>query len=484
MARFRRILRLSVWWCCLSCVLSVTQVSSANNRIDVDMPSPESVAKGGGLPSRSGNSLSIPGAPKQEYIPRTPNGTPGTPFKVLPRIDFSIPRTIKGAAGAMRLNPVSLAGTIGLGLALDAMDGILDPENNQIRIPSFTEPSSNPDDYYWTPNYDTKPGYPNPTLACQEYVKREGSLPFHSISKASNEQFLCNVRMPSGQVTHTPYNTTYSVVRRGKGCTGNYNVDTGECLVSSGTRPATDDDWAKFESAASGANPDWLKDLLNEHCAGSIAPQRCYEDLADNTSLSGPSSVAGPSSTSSGTYTKPDGTVGTTSTTNNTRYDIKYGNNYYNYSTTTTTTKTTDGTTTETNTSTDAGSPETQQPPKEQDKEEDKPSPCTGTNCDGPAYADLYKPTEETKEQHIDGYLSRISGIPIFQAVTGLFDVQVGGSCPVWEVHEVLPILGYNFTINLVFDFLCLPWIVSMGPWIRAVIYAVATGYAIRVAIL
>jgi hypothetical protein len=491
MARFRRILRLSVWWCCLLCVLSVAQSVSANTRKSVTMPSAASVATGGGSASRSGGSLSVPGTPIQEYIPRTPGGTSGTPIKVLPTIDYSIPRTINGVKGVLRSTPVALAGSLAVSAMLEAIDGIIDQAQDVVLVPTIVEIPQEDDKIYWQCQHAGCTPQSSPQAASTPSLKSQGwDLDARKVEfdgcQVNGTLAICSFKepLPSNSDAYNYY--TVYVNRFGNECPtgGTYVPETGQCVSFDGLRPATPGEIDEMGSFANGQNADWLKGLLNDYCAGSIAPQRCFDEMADNSSLSGPSSVPGPSTTSTGTYTRPDGTTGTTGTTNNTNYNITYGNNYYNYTSTTTTTTSKDGVTTETNTSTDAGSPAVEEKPDKQDEEEEQPSPCIGSGCDGPAYADLYEPTDETKEQHIDGYLSRIGSIPIFQAVTGLFDVQVGGSCPVWEVHQAMPILGYNFSINLVFDFLCLPWIVSMGPWIRAVIYAVATGYAIRVALL
>lgn len=100
-------------------------------------------------------------------------------------------------------------------------------------------------------------------------------------------------------------------------------------------------------------NPDWLKSLLEASCEGSLSPGRCYDELTSLADqLKGPSSVKGPSSSTTSTYTRPDGTTGTTNTTTETNYTINYGPNYFDYSKTTTTTTSKDGekptTTTET----------------------------------------------------------------------------------------------------------------------------------------
>lgn len=206
------------------------------------------------------------------------------------------------------------------------------------------------------------------------------------------------------------------------------------------------------------------------------------QDLQDFHDVSGPTTVSGPSTTTTGTYTRSDGTTGTTSSTTNTTYNIAYGPDYFDYSTTVTNTTTKDGVTTGTDTTTD--SPEvTEETPPEDEEEDDAPSPCA-SNCDGPAYTDLYKKTDKTKEHELDSYKSRVQSIPIIAAVSGLFNVSVGGACPIWSYHGAVSIISASLPIDLDFDFHCQPWFVAFGPWIKTVLLVVCTYYAIRIGIL
>lgn len=122
-------------------------------------------------------------------------------------------------------------------------------------------------------------------------------------------------------------------------------------------------DWAVLDPWIASQSATWLKGLLSEVCGGTyggVNPQACYDGLQKQSAaiISGPATVQGPQTTSTGTYTRADGTTGTTSSTTNTTYNITYGDQFFDYTTNTTTTNTKDGQVTDTNTTTDAGTPQ------------------------------------------------------------------------------------------------------------------------------
>ena len=459
----RRILRPYMWCCLLLCVLSVASYSNAATRKHVTMPTAQSVAtsSGSGVPVKSGSTLSIPGAAQGEYIPFQP-GDRKVPLKVIPTIDYSIPRTINAAKGILKNNAASIliGGTIaGLIAGLDWVMG----EGGQIQKPdgpptvlgfasntssSFTG-SCNGIDGYSQGFHSSGPGN-------YQYIISDPAYTANGFVYVNN----CGPGYRVSQRPHEPI------------------VETPASL-----EPVTEQDFDMVDAYANAQNSEWLRDLLRESCAGSTAPMRCFEDLKDNVSLSGPATVAGPSTSSSGTYTKPDGTVGvrTSNTTNN--YKITYGPTYFDFSKTETTVWNEDGQQVGEETVTENDDIEAEEP-AEEPKEEEVASPCEGSNCDGPAYEDLYSPTEDTKEDYLDDYASRVSNLPILVAVGNLFTVSVSGSCPVWEYHHALPILGTTWQIDLVFNFFCLPWFIALGPWIQVIISLVATYGAIRIALL
>ncbi|ARS48997.1 hypothetical protein PSMEN_11580 [Ectopseudomonas mendocina] len=169
-----------------------------------------------------------------------------------------------------------------------------------------------------------------------------------------------------------------------------------------------------------------------------------------------------------------------TTTTNN--YKITYGPTYYDYRRTTQIVTKTDGN--PVSDTTDEESEDVEQEEQVEEKQEEEPVPCVGQMCDGPAYVDQYEPTDVTKEEAIDSYMSRIQSIPIIAAVSGIFSVSVDGSCPVWEVNTSFNVVDSNMPINLRFDHLCLSWVIALKPWIQAVMFAVCAMLAVRIALL
>lgn len=151
----------------------------------------------------------------------------------------------------------------------------------------------------------------------------------------------------------------------------------------------TDADWALLDPWLNTQSAEWLKGLLSDMCGGAygtLNPQACYDDLQKQSQsvISGPTSVQGPKLTSTGTYNRPDGTLGSTATTSSTTYNLRYGDTYYDYDTVTNKTTTQDGVQTGQETTTDQGDPQ-QKPDDEQQDEEKKPERlASGEPCDVP----------------------------------------------------------------------------------------------------
>jgi hypothetical protein len=481
MDRICRILWPYLWCGLLLCLLSIASYSEAATRKNVSMPSAQSVAQGAGAPSRNGDVLSIPGQQQGEYIPRTPGGTSGTPMKVLPTVDYSIPRTIKAASGVLRGGIIGAVAAAALQGMLDAVGGLID-EHGHAKLPSV---SLDGDSATVQPSATTG----SPPDACalpasqtmgKTLVKTVGSVTYAYGVKPSP--------VPYAPIPNVYSNCTNSDI--GYNHVGGYFPQAWRKVISPadlqyGTKDLTEADFSTMEAAANAGSSDWLKDLINASCAGSLSPNRCYEDLKDNTSLSGPSTLVGPTTTSSSTYTKPDGTIGTGTSTTTTNYNIVYGPSHYDYSKTETTTVTKDGVPVSQETVTDGTDIDTEVPAEEEQEEQqaEEPSPCV-SGCDGPAYEDLYTPTEEVKEDFLNDYMTRVSNLPILDAVAGMFTVSVGGSCPVWEYHGSLSMMGAAMPIDLTFDFFCLSWVVSLKPWLQVIFALIGSYMAIRVALL
>lgn len=466
----RRILRSYMWCCLLLCVLSVASHSHAATRKHVTMPTAQSVATspGSGVPVKSGSTLSIPGAAQGEYIPFQP-GDRKVPLKVIPTIDYSIPRTINAVKDGLRLNLGDIALTATIAGLIAGIDWIIDNSTATpiLKKPSPTTFESQVVNIYGSGFLPLQCGFGS-TLAPGIYVPTSQDEVFYKIFK-----------LPGSPGSGWAYiNNCDTFGWATKEVPGGYAG-----LPQNEPQPVSEADFSTIDAYVNAQNSEWLRDLLRDACSGSTAPMRCFEDLKDNVSLTGPANVAGPTTSTTGTYTKPDGTIGTKSSNTTTNYKVTYGPTYFDFSKTQTTVWNEDGQQVGEETVTENDDIEAEEP-AEEPKEEEVASPCEGSNCDGPAYEDLYSPTEDTKEDYLDDYVSRVSNLPILVAVGNLFTVSVSGSCPVWEYHYALPILGAVWQIDLVFDYLCLSWFVALGPWIQVIISLVATYGAIRIALL
>ncbi|WP_143503032.1 hypothetical protein [Pseudomonas aeruginosa] len=81
----------------------------------------------------SGPSLKIPGQPGVEYIPRSGGGASGVPIKIIPTIDFSIPRTIKGSVSSLKGGIAGIAATAAMSMALDSIGGFIDENGKPVK---------------------------------------------------------------------------------------------------------------------------------------------------------------------------------------------------------------------------------------------------------------------------------------------------------------------------------------------------------------
>ncbi|CAN7582023.1 hypothetical protein LJR071_004161 [Pseudomonas sp. LjRoot71] len=385
--------------------------SYAGTKKKVQMPTAQSVANGSGVPVKSGNSLSIPGALQGEFIPGD-NPSRTTPIKVLPTIDFSVPRTINAVKGILKNNAASIAvGGVIAGM-IAGLDWVMSPDNTQIQVREQTPGSYTPtgSQYAWAlsnPNGTPAAGFSSPTAACAVLNSIDPSKPHVPISTSDPLTFNCS-------------NSTWWTTRYGSSCPSGltYNSTLGTCT---GTQlvPLRDSDLSLVDAYATAQSSQWLKDLLRESCSGSLAPDRCYEDLKDNVSLTGPSTVSGPTSIS--TTTGPNGTTTKETKTN---YQITYGSDYFIYApTTTTTTVNPDGTT----------EVETEEETTEEEAQEDEIDSTIG---------DPYAPVI-TKYNDIASGVSDLEGNMSFINYGPWY--SFGGSCSPITLN--LPVMG-TYTID------------------------------------
>ena len=189
----------------------------------------------------------------------------------------------------------------------------------------------------------------------------------------------------------------------------------------------------------------------------------------------------GGTQTTTSMYTKPDGTTGSRQQTQQVTYNIKYGDTYYDYSKEIKTVNYEDGVKTGESTEFEDPNVTDEQPAEEDDQP--SASPCAA-NCDGPAYADLYTPTTDTKESALDSYAARVRNIPIINAASNFFTVSVSASCPIWQANGSVDLLGKSFDYDLKFDYHCQPWFTNYRSFAMAVVLIIAALGAFWVATL
>lgn len=486
MDSIRGFFRSGLWLCFLLCVLSVASHSNAATRKHVTMPTAQSVATspGAGVPVKSGSTLSIPGAAQGEYIPFQP-GDRKVPLKVIPTIDYSIPRTIEATKGFLKNNAASIVvgGVIaGMVAGLDWVMGEGSELQKIDNSPVDYIPTGS--DSYWSIFANVKK--PSASSACQhfadDFARNTYGSSITSVSVTNVRPGIdatCSIKYSQGSSTGTLVPVAH--FHAGSCPAGLIPSSDFTSCINPAPVPVTESDFSLIDAYANAQNSQWHRNLLNEACNGS---SRCYDQLKERSQLNGPTTVQGPTTTTSGTYTKPDGTVGTKAASTTTNYKVTYGPTYFDFSKTQTTIWNEDGQQVGEETVTENDDIEAEEP-AEKPQEEQVASPCEGSSCDGPAYEDLYSPSELTKEDHLDSYSDRVSSIPIISAVGSLFDVSISaGACPTWSYNSTLDLGIASMPIDLNFDYHCLPWFVSLGPWIQTIFLLGCTLGAIRIGIL
>lgn len=471
MASYRGIWRTCLWRCVCVCLLLATVSAEAATRIPVKVPSGSVVAKGAGAASRSGENIRIPGEPGVEYIPRTPSGTPGTPVKVIPTLDYSIPRTITQTKNLLKANVgnLLLSGTIAALVA--GVDWI---ETDGMLMKKKYEPIPYDPQYtYWSLNFNA-----NSKGATQAQACANAGLTAFKINQSGNS-YTCTLYYPTPTAEWGTYNL--NKIESGGCPSGAVWRDDLQACGKSQLVPLTDADLTAIDPYVNAASPEWIRSLMKDSCSGSPSPNACLDSLVAQSRLSGPAKVDGGTQTSTTTYTKPDGTTGTRSSEAKTSYSIVYGDNYFDYSKSVVTTNYEDGE--KTGETTETENPDVTQEEPEEDEDKPTADPCAD-NCDGPKYEDLYKPTEDTKEKAIDSYASRVKNIPIINAATGFFNVSVSASCPVWQTSVDMDVYGRQFHSDLKFDQHCQPWFTDYRPFAIAVVLIIAALGAFWVATL
>lgn len=377
--------------------LLIGTTANAATRKHVSMPSASSVANSsGGAVSRSGNDLSIAGELIGEYIPATGTGTKGTPIKVLPTLDYSIPRTINAAKSLLKNNLAqALLGAVVAG-AVASVDWVMNPENNTLQRKISDGEVQPPTQWRWNVS---STGCPGPFSTAQQHWNCFQSY-LDSVDGRFN-YFQTNISYnPASKVlswtTTKKYKNGTFVQSYGESgayvgtCTSPLFLTTmGVCVnpEKATYAPVTESDFSALDPHFNGLAPGMLRDLLKETCNGSASPEACFQEMKERSALTGPATVDGPTTTSTTNSTSPSGVTSQTVTTKATNYKIIYGDTYFDFSKKITTNISVDGAP-----ASETEEEEGTEPTEEIPEEEEKPKrlanagPCEGAVfCSGDA---------------------------------------------------------------------------------------------------
>jgi hypothetical protein len=482
MARSRGFWRSCLWWCLLLCVLPTVEAATKK----VNVPSiVDQVEKGAA--SLSDGRLTMSTAIEGEFIPAP---TKNVPVRgILGGTEFGL-NTIK--AGTKGLIKGGIAGIVA-GAALDQLlkglgwvmeDGaVVKKGDSNTPTPTTGTSATNGGNYYtWEGDHGSV--LSSAEAGCFAMLRETGAVQ----SWGDRAILTMDVIRETSADCHADSNrgdflVGLSTRRFGSGCPPNsdYSQTRGACYGSAYT-PLTDQDFIDMDTWINNQDSDFVKGLLKQQCVGSLAPNRCYEELRQKQlDLRGPSSVDAGSTTSTTTRPNSDGTTSTTVTTTNNKYNITYSPTTMTYTSHSTTVTSTDGKPGET---TETGEEPSDEVDPDDTDDDVAPSPCAGTGCDGPAYTKLYEPTKNTKEKAIDSYSDRVKSLPIISAIGGFFTVSASAGCPSWTTNVNFAVLGSTFNYDLNFDFYCQSWFVSMAQYAKIVFSIVCAYLAFRQAIL
>lgn len=472
MARSRFVWRFCLWWCLLLCVLPTVEAASKS----VNLPSlSDQVSKGSATYADSVLTMST--AIEGEFIP---GPTKNVPVRgILGGTTFGLNTIVPKAKSLLKGGLVAVAAGFAFDKLIEGVGWVMDEGSISKKVdgaPVTTNPAAGEIYFYSSGNGR----YSTVLEACTHSSSGYGSFPLSNVHR-DGSTWYCTATFPNGTTADI------GVAQGGGDCpAGSSLSSTGSCVGSPKLVPVTpaDIDGISVDQFINAQNSDFVKDLLHQSCAGSNNPNGCYQALRkESLNLKGPASVDAGTVTATTTHPNSDGTVSTSVTNVNTKYNIVYGPTNYNYTKNTTSTTTTDGKPGDTTTEDEA-------PGDETDPEDDKPdddvaaSPCAGTSCDGPKYETLYKPTTDTKEQALDSYSDRVKALPILSAITGFFTVSASAGCPSWSTTVDFSVMSASFHSDLVFDFHCQPWFVAIAQYAKIVISIVCAYLAFRQAIL
>ncbi|MFC4859690.1 hypothetical protein ACS8MQ_00905 [Pseudomonas sp. MAHUQ-62] len=389
-----------------------------------------------------------------EYIPGV-NGRK-TPVPVSKSLIQSIPRTIEHTRKLVSLPDILLTGTIA-GL-IAGLDWVMDPETQSIRKEEKQFEQAPLTQYKWSISGNGWGPYEGATAdaACKAgsdrppFTGRQG----HASSAWSwlngTNGLACEYPSPTGGPPQV-----VAVYQTGS-CPIPYAIKDGECMKETGSQkvPLTSADLDRIAPYVNGQTGEWIRDLMRESCAQSPSPGACLESLQEGgPELSGPASVQGPKEVTTGTYTRPDGTTGTTKTETSTTYNIKYGPTYIDITNNKTVTTYKDDQKVGEETSTD-GEEVTEEVPQEENEQDYSFQDATFPEVE-PFYDQQYPDGLEgvwnARKQDFDN--------SAFLAFLRSFIPSFSGSCPAWAMSFDLQAMGnfssHGFNVGCyVFDFI------------------------------
>jgi hypothetical protein len=433
------------WAQCAALILLVLSgfEASAATRKYVTLPSAKSVASGNGATSRNGDLLGKQGAALEgEYIPGD-SLNKSVPVPIIPRIDFSIPTTINAAKNLLKGGVQGMVLSAALQEMLDSVGAFID-ENGQVVIDgtSTVNPASGTGDFYWLNGYELT-HYSDAMASCDGFLKfnqskfTDGSTITKSGTSAWRDttHYSCVGDLHRTNGTTALGFTATTVSRLGVSCpTGStYDSSTGGCLSPSGSVPLTDTQWDAMGQFADGQPADWLAGLLKDVCSAGNNPDSCFEAMKASSALSGPASVPGGSTTTTGTYTRPDGTTGTQTATTTTHYKITYGNNYFDFSKSVNTTTAQDGKTTSESQTDENPDPTQEEKPEDSFTDPDMPDVPSFYE---PQYPDGLQGVWQAKKTALDD--------SAFLQFLRSFVPSFSGTCPSWGLSFDLGFISFG----------------------------------------
>lgn len=375
---------------------------------------------------------------------------PGTvKIAVKPQVNVTKPKLITALKNGLKANPGAIAMQVATGAALAAVGWVMSPDNTELQKPTYDVDNSL--SLYWCGESQSQ--YCSGSSASNKrYATPE-------IAKGALDSFYCSQygsMCAPGSVVSTlvlngssaTYNWSFPVVGANYSLSGGtplyrhgscsadfvYISTTGVCQSSAPSSFAslTESDYSKIDPWANAQSAAWFTDMIKEVCLGSLKPQSCFNAMKEGSKLSGPASIAGPSVTKTGTYTKPDGSTGTTSSVTTTNYTFNYGDNYFDTKTTTTTTNTTDGavTSTETVEDTTPADESTDDPAQEEESEES----YTFNDSDLPAVEPFYTQKYPDGFQGVWDSANTDFEQSAFVSFLNSFVPSFSGSCPAFSM--------------------------------------------------